>query len=65
MDLIDKAAVLKILKELYDQADEVEAAAGTTPTAQEALDWAESAVLLLPAFTSGLSDAPQPPQSVN
>ncbi len=50
MELIDKAAVLKILKDLNEQADECEAASGEIPTAQEAMDWAESQVADLPTI---------------
>lgn len=52
MELVDKAAVLKILIELNEQADECEAASGAMPTAQEALEWAESAVQALPVVQS-------------
>lgn len=48
MELVDRDEVLKIIRDLNEQADEVEAAAGTKPTAQEALDWAEGRILALP-----------------
>jgi hypothetical protein len=38
--MLDKQDVLKILNRLLEQAEEVEAASGATPTAQEALAWA-------------------------
>lgn len=52
MELIDKAAVLKILENLLEQALEVEACVGATPTAEEALVWAESEVKALPDLSS-------------
>lgn len=48
VDLVDRNAVLKILTELLDQANQVEADTGETPSAFEALDWAMSEVKALP-----------------
>jgi hypothetical protein len=36
----DYSKVLKVLTDLLEQAEECEASTGTTPTAQEALNWA-------------------------
>jgi len=41
---INKQQVLEILNRLLEQAYEIEADVGTTPTAMEALDWAISEV---------------------
>ena len=52
MQLVDKAAVLKILADLMEQADECEATSDGVPTAQEGLSWAESQVQDLPDLSA-------------
>ena len=42
--MLDKQEVLTMLNKLLEQAEEVEAASGQTPTAQEALEWAVSEI---------------------
>jgi hypothetical protein len=45
--MIKKQDVLDILSRLLEQAVEVEAASGQTPSAEEALDWATTEVQAL------------------
>lgn len=37
--MIDQAKLKSFLMKMHDQADEVEAASGETPSAQEAISW--------------------------
>jgi hypothetical protein len=45
----ERERCLKILRDLLDQAEECEAAAGTIATAEEALTWAIGEITRLPA----------------
>jgi hypothetical protein len=54
-DAISRAAVLALLRELLDKAQDVDAEVGESPTAQEALDWAIGEVESLPAVKAGES----------
>jgi len=49
--LLKKQDVLDILNKLLEQAEEVEASTGATPTAQEALSWAIDEIEQLSAHT--------------
>ena len=53
MELIDKAEVLKILNDLWDLAEEVEADMGESPTAKEALEGAMDQVTGLATVPAG------------
>lgn len=47
-DFIDRNAVLEILNNLLDNANEIKACVGKNPTAQEALTWAISEIIDCP-----------------